>query len=67
MEAKRDLFEELVEGFDARKDQREGQRTLRTAPVEATNATLKRLQRVAATAQQSEHQPDSTLDAKQTG
>ncbi len=58
MEAKRDLFEELAEGFDALKDQREGQRTLRTARVEAMPSTLKRRQEVAATAHLSEHQQD---------
>jgi len=33
MSKKRDLFAELVEGFDALADQRTGKRTLRTHPV----------------------------------
>ena len=35
MDAKRNLFQELAEGFDALKGEREGQRTLRTVRVEA--------------------------------
>ena len=35
MTKKRDLFNELVEGFDALAEQRVGKRTLRTHPVKA--------------------------------
>lgn len=38
MKAKRDIFEELTEGFDALKSQREGKLTLRTFKVESKPA-----------------------------
>ena len=66
MEAKRDLFDELVEGFDALKDQRETQRPLRTVRVEAMPATLKRRQDVETDSDLSEHHQGLTLSAKQT-
>lgn len=48
MEAKRDLFDELVEGFDALKDQREAQRTLRMLQAEAAPPIVEGAQDAAA-------------------
>lgn len=67
MVAKRDLFAELVEGFDALKGQREAQIPLDNACVEATSATLEPQHNASATAKLSGHQQDSAPNAKQTG
>jgi putative transcriptional regulator len=48
---KRDLFDELVEGFNARADQRAGKRTLRThvlKPKPAPKITARELAKVRA-------------------
>lgn len=46
MEATRDLFRELAEGFDALKGQRENRLPLRTVRVEATPAAPRGAQAV---------------------
>lgn len=49
MKSKRDIFEELTEGFDALKRQREGKLTLRTFKVESKPAPVVSAQEVVIT------------------